>query len=583
MFRQEKDKFYIIPKSLDLIKQWRTLFQSGKKHTLIWQPDQYRSIPLMEDPSCATLYDGVRRVIIKGESLCQQTTIATSTSHKHTEKIMRGGQVAEYIVAGLSLAPDPVSVTSSHRTVMEAFPTCSPASPPQTPIIMFLGINTTAHATLSVEDEFRGIRDELEERVGRTEALYHNRFVLHSDYFNTPNHLLKRLDRIRPSILHLACHGESDGLHFYGAFVKGGALSECFKVLSRRKSGEVPRLVVVNACNSHRVAKELAGYVEFVVGHDGLLPDKEAIGFSEAFYGQLAEGSAVLDAFDAACLPASREGYRLFAKKSDPHKFALFPGGLSQAGQPVSSTTGLSQAPPCVSWVGGHPVHINLQQPAGIRIMRKELNLKLHAWLNNSERSRMIVWGLSGSGKSTLVMKFLCDEKHSQLSRFKVVAFFRRSSLPEDYLKLAKDLFNNSSHLDNLKPFEVRDRVHCFLKYDLANRWVIAMDDLVRLDEEMLDGFPWDYGKTLVTTLDQVLDKDGKGLHVGSFDVSEACEYVLGVLPWWESVALEDILHFVQKLQLIPLSIGHAAEYCKSLTLKMPEEYFLGVKKHKMQ
>ena len=227
----------------------------------------------------------------------------------------------------------------------------------------------------------------------------------------------------------------------------------------------------------------------------------------------------------------------------------------------------------------GRPVHINMRKPAGTCIVRKELSMKLHAWLDNSDRHRIAVWGLGGSGKSTLAMRFLCD----QVSKYKVVAFLRRSNLPEDYLKLAKDLFSSSSSsssgdLDHLKPCEVRDKVHGFLKWDVAHRWVIALDDVVSLDEEMLEGFPWDYGKTLVTTRDQLLDEDGKGVSVGSFNVDEACRYVLDVVPWWGRLDQECIVSFVQRLHLFPLAITHALQYCKSVALQVPEEYFQSIK-----
>jgi hypothetical protein len=137
---------------------------------------------------------------------------------------------------------------------------------------------------------------------------------------------------LKPAVLHLACHGEDDGLDFYGSFVEGPALQKALKALS--KLGPVPRLVVINACDSHLVAEELAECVEFVIGHCGQVYDKNAIGFSSAFYRQLAQGSQVSDAFDVACM-ASR-GYRLFAKLSDPRQFALFPGGLSQASSQAS-------------------------------------------------------------------------------------------------------------------------------------------------------------------------------------------------------------------------------------------------------
>ncbi len=153
VFAQETHKFYIVPGSKDLIHQWRSLFQSGKKHTLVWKLDKKGSMPGKEDAKFCSDYDTVRRALVKGESLCHEAAITTSI--KHTQKIMRGGHAAEYIVAGVSLPPATCSTSLERKHPVEVFPTCAPTPPPQRPTIMFLGINTSGQAALSVQEEFR--------------------------------------------------------------------------------------------------------------------------------------------------------------------------------------------------------------------------------------------------------------------------------------------------------------------------------------------------------------------------------------------------------------------------------------------
>jgi len=566
VFQQEIKKCYIVPGSKKLAN-WQSLFLKGQGAGLTWVLDKRGTIPRLEDKKFASLYHDVRTVISIGETLCSQVTVTHSL--KHTQKVMRGGQTIEYeyIVAGIA----PASAASAHvppsLEPRATYPSCKPAPPPDRPVIMFLGINTTGEVTIEVQREYKCIRDELEMRAHKIGANQHDLYGLDLDYFSAPKDLFKRLGNVKPSVVHLACHGQVDGLHFYESFVKGEGLLQCLQTLSRGKNGHIPRVVVLNACDSLKVACELANCVEFVIGHEGLLPDKHAIVFSEVFYAQLAQGSSVSDAFDVASISASDEGYKLIAVQSDPGHFALFPTGLSVT--QVFRTLSLGGTKPL-----DYAVHINLRQPAGNRVVREMLDAKLQAWLGNSTRNRIAVWGLGGSGKSTLAMQFLCAERDALLSHYKVVAFLRRSNLAEDYLKLAKELCD-TRELASLNPYEVRDKVHCLLRTELSKRWIIALDDLVSdLDEEMLEGFPWDYGKTIITTRLQQLDRDGKGISVSSFSVDEACKHVLDVIPRWGELEHEKIVSFVQTLELYPLAIGHAVEYCRLLALQGPEMYF---------
>ncbi|OKJ00076.1 hypothetical protein AMK18_15475 [Streptomyces sp. CB01249] len=61
------------------------------------------------------------------------------------------------------------------------------------------------------------------------------------------------------------------------------------------------RLVVLNACWTEPLAKEMAGLVPVAIGWEGQVPDAHACAYARVFYRNLAEGDSVLSAHATAC------------------------------------------------------------------------------------------------------------------------------------------------------------------------------------------------------------------------------------------------------------------------------------------
>ena len=61
------------------------------------------------------------------------------------------------------------------------------------------------------------------------------------------------------------------------------------------------RLVVLNACWTEPLAKELAARVPAAIGWEGQVPDAHACAYARVFYRNLAEGDSVLSAHATAC------------------------------------------------------------------------------------------------------------------------------------------------------------------------------------------------------------------------------------------------------------------------------------------
>ena len=104
----------------------------------------------------------------------------------------------------------------------------------------------------------------------------------------------------KPRALHLSCHGDTNG---YLALrdLTGFRLFEPEALVTLLKSArESLKLIVLNACFSHRLASALAQEGFIVIGTDDRVPSERAATFAGVFYGLLAEGDTVGAALERA-------------------------------------------------------------------------------------------------------------------------------------------------------------------------------------------------------------------------------------------------------------------------------------------
>eukprot|EP00960_Hanusia_phi_P046218 757699-Hanusia_phi.AAC.2 len=119
-------------------------------------------------------------------------------------------------------------------------------------------------------------------------------------YFHRDITELKRiLHEEKPVVLHLACHGDSDGSVKIGGkeMTKENIVKD---IKSMIESDKRLRMVVLNLCWSGVLAKELLAHVDFVFGHDMEVVDKDALAFSKEFYYWLGANNSILEAADSA-------------------------------------------------------------------------------------------------------------------------------------------------------------------------------------------------------------------------------------------------------------------------------------------
>ena len=79
----------------------------------------------------------------------------------------------------------------------------------------------------------------------------------------------------------------------YAHVIPVDGLAQAFKAV-----GQDVRCVIVNACQTERLARGLAAVVPYVIGMRQPVGDRSAIRFSIGFYQALAAGEAVETAFD---------------------------------------------------------------------------------------------------------------------------------------------------------------------------------------------------------------------------------------------------------------------------------------------
>jgi len=154
----------------------------------------------------------------------------------------------------------------------------------------------TPEEPLWVEHETQAIRDALYAAKNR-EALE----LLYNTATTGPQ-IMPMLDRHKPHILHLSCHGTPHGLTLVDSEHAGvGEFYDAALTMNDLKLGGPLRLVVFMACQSAPIARAVVEHADAAIGMNDDIDDSDAPVFSRALYGALAENLSLQAAFDRAC------------------------------------------------------------------------------------------------------------------------------------------------------------------------------------------------------------------------------------------------------------------------------------------
>jgi CHAT domain-containing protein len=160
--------------------------------------------------------------------------------------------------------------------------------------ILFLGANPPRTESLRIDQEIREIQQTIREGKER------DRIKVQTEWAVRPSDITRALMDFRPHFVHFAGHGGGEEGSFTAENERGFAhlIPVAGLVQAFRAAGPQVQCVIVNACETERLARALTAVVPRVIGMRQPVGDSSAIRFSIGFYQALAAGEPVETAFE---------------------------------------------------------------------------------------------------------------------------------------------------------------------------------------------------------------------------------------------------------------------------------------------
>jgi hypothetical protein len=161
--------------------------------------------------------------------------------------------------------------------------------------ILFLSANPWTTSRILVAEEEREVFERLQE------GPYRDKFELHSHAAIRPIDLQRLLMTYKPHIVHFSGHGSKRqkmilaGKPGRGKQVDRDGLVQMFALYKSHV-----RLVVLNACFTLTQALSLSEVIDYSIGAEQGIGDKEGVAFAGAFYRAVGFGKSVKAAFESA-------------------------------------------------------------------------------------------------------------------------------------------------------------------------------------------------------------------------------------------------------------------------------------------
>jgi hypothetical protein len=204
---------------------------------------------------------------------------------------------------------------------LPAMPAETHAKPSRIRKVLILAANPKGTEHLRLGEEIRKISEAIDGQMGD------GQLELDQTWAATANDLHKKILRQEPEIVHFSGHGvgtggergirdfsppggkEQSGLIFEDTagnrhLITSEALGGLFKLFTNHV-----KCVILNACNSHMVAQEIARHIDYVIAMSQPVSDPAAIHFSQGFYTALRAGKDYRTAFEHGRIRISLEGY----------------------------------------------------------------------------------------------------------------------------------------------------------------------------------------------------------------------------------------------------------------------------------
>ena len=161
--------------------------------------------------------------------------------------------------------------------------------------ILFLSANPWTTSRILVDEEAREISEKLQQ------GAYRDRFELQNHAATRVVDLQRLLMTYKPNIVHFSVHGSKNhklllgGTPGRGREVDRSGLVDLFALYRKHV-----RLVFLNACFTQIQAQSLCGVIDYSVGTEKMIGDKNGVAFAGAFYRALSFGKSVREAFQSA-------------------------------------------------------------------------------------------------------------------------------------------------------------------------------------------------------------------------------------------------------------------------------------------
>lgn len=145
--------------------------------------------------------------------------------------------------------------------------------------VLFCAADPRDESRLRLQDEQRAIQERIRSSRERERIEF-----LEPCVAAQPADLLRALSERAPTVVHFSGHGSASAVAFQNEKgeavpVGGKALAELFRLMS-----DHVRCVILNACDTEDLARQISEHVDFVVGMSAAIGDEGARQFSEGFY-----------------------------------------------------------------------------------------------------------------------------------------------------------------------------------------------------------------------------------------------------------------------------------------------------------
>lgn len=161
---------------------------------------------------------------------------------------------------------------------------------------MILAANPKNTSQLRLSEEVREIEEALKRADNRSQ------FTLQTIWAVRPRDLMRAMTELKPNIIHFCGHGQAEGITLEdnqgnAQLINLDGLTNLFKSFTNQVE-----CVLLNACYSKSQAEAIGQYIDYVVGLEQEIKDKDAIEFAVSFYDALGAGEAYESAYRLGCI-----------------------------------------------------------------------------------------------------------------------------------------------------------------------------------------------------------------------------------------------------------------------------------------